>query len=122
LERFSRNGVRAHEDLLRLGLILLPDCQDEAVPMSTDTEWDACAAEAARHELRFPSREIPRDGHEFTVRCLFLSLCSTVVRGGVGILVLQLAAAVATAHDVGLELRVAAPTVANHHPRILTAG
>ena len=89
--------------------------------MGTDTKWDAGAAEATRHELRFPSREVPRDGHEFTIRCLFLNLCSTVVRGGVGILVLQPAAAVATADDVGLELRVAAPTVANRHPRILTA-
>jgi hypothetical protein len=113
--------MRAHEDLPRLGLILLPDGEDEAVPMGTDTEWDARAAEAARHQLRFPRREVGRDGHEFAVRCLFLNPCSTVVRFGVGILVLQLAAAVATANDVGLELRVAAPTVANHHPRILTA-
>jgi hypothetical protein len=113
--------VRAHEDLPRRQLILLPDREDEAVPMGTHTEGDAGAAEAARHELRFPSREVPRDGHEFNVRCLFLNLCSTVVRGGVGILVLQLAAAVATANDVGLELRVAAPTVANDHARILTA-
>jgi hypothetical protein len=122
LERFRRNGARAHEDLPRLGLILLPDGEDEAVPMGTHTEWDARTAEAARHELRFPRREVGRDGHEFTVRCLFLNLRSTVVRGGVGVLDLQLAAAVATVNDVGLELRVAAPTVANHHLQILTAG
>ena len=113
--------MRAHEDLPGRGLILLPDGEDEAVPMGTDTEWDARAAQAACHELRFPSREVPRDGHEFTVRCLFLNLCSTVVRGGVGISVFQLAVAVATANDVGLELRVAARTVANDHACILTA-
>jgi hypothetical protein len=113
--------VRAHEDLPRLRLILLPDRKDEAVPMGTDTKWDARAAEATRHELRFPRRQVGCDGHEFTVRRLFLDLCATVFRCGVGILVLQLAAAVATPHDMGLELRVAAPTVANHHPQILTA-
>jgi hypothetical protein len=107
--------VRAHEDLPRRGLILLPDGKEEAVPTGTDTEWDAFAAQAARHQLRFPSREVRRDGHEFTVRCLFLNLRLTVARGGLGILILQLAAAVATADYVGLELRVAARTVANHH-------
>jgi hypothetical protein len=87
--------------------------------MGTDTELDAGAAESAGHELRFPSREVACDGHEFNVRGLFLNRCLTVARGGVGVLILQLAGAVATANDVGLELRVAAPTVANHHARIL---
>ncbi len=83
--------------------------------MRTDTELDACAAESAGHELRFPSREVACNGHEFNVRGFFLNRCLTVARDGVGILILQLAAAVAAANDVGLELRMAAPTVANHH-------
>jgi hypothetical protein len=68
LERLPGNGARAQEDLLRRWLILLPDGEGEADPMGTDTEWDACAAEAARHEFRLSRREVGRDGHEFNVR------------------------------------------------------
>jgi hypothetical protein len=43
-----------------------------------------------------------------------------VGRAGLGVLILQLAAAVATANDVGLELGVAAPAVADHHAGLVS--
>src|SRR4029077_13211139 len=81
-------------------------------------EWEARVAQLARHELRLPDGEIGGDGDEFTFRRLIRNRCPRVGADGLGIAILQIAAAVATADDVGLELGVAAGTVADHHAAI----
>ena len=119
LGRAPRKGARSPEDLPRGRLILLPDREDESealtIGLRRHTERDAGVSQAARHELRFSSREVPCDRLEFTLRRPVLDPCLILDRGGIGILILQLAAAVATANDMRLELLVAAATVADDH-------